>query len=464
MRSSDLPQSNNEIVECEHHLAGRDCCAIDVLGKSQMPSGVAPAVFPSTKATCGSVDVVQPDEESKIPAYNSVQFTSRLRGIAATQATNVDQNKKFKAVAHELTQKVMPAITQQAPHLYPSWPSNMCAGLLERQSTTTRDGVLNATSYSEDERYISDGAYQLQLPIHIEFDRRRYRLQDDKLGIMLAKAESSSEGPVVSEQVFSDQEMQQIRALHRDWFPVQYGADFFEDVQYGRVASIVARDRASARIVGMVVLRYDLSKRRDMPTELLPFRQRVIGGVDKALAGCLNATDVADLFLYIATIGVIHAARGTGLATALIQRLLFEFDDCWGVDAAVPESGDSCAPGLSGGLSIPRCLFEIDGSRPSGECPGDPDGESAVSTRFVLPAHDDLELRQNRKYGIYLHVIDFNVPAQRLYQKLGFTYHGKIDNFYWLGGRFHSAHMFVYRLRSPAPSTQQQKRQKQHAF
>ena len=63
---------------------------------------------------------------------------------------------------------------------------------------------------------------------------------------------------------------------------------------------------------------------------------------------------------------------------------------------------------------------------------------------MVQQVIDEPLWRQSNKTGIYLHVIDYNVAAQRLYEKMGFAFYETLRQFYTLDGRQWDAYVYVY--------------------
>ncbi len=288
---------------------------------------------------------------------------------------------------------------------YPSWPYDL-HDPAHSESTTE---AFHTAKENED---VSS--------IHIRLeDREKFSIAQD--GLTVVRKGSA----LFSTCLFSREELQRIRIMQQDWFPVCYGDDFYNQLQAGEILTLTARSSrhkkigishlASDPIVGLLTLRYDLSKRDDVPLDVLP----------ELLGSCSNDKN---RFLYIATLGVIHCLRGNGVAKALVQAAIKTF------------TGDvqsDCGESFGGKKGVDISL--------DSECLGYYELETTSSldicdSKMVASACPN----PMRKVGIYLQVISFNMEAKRLYERLGFVYYRTLERFYYLNGRFYDADTYIY--------------------
>lgn len=98
----------------------------------------------------------------------------------------------------------------------------------------------------------------------------------------------------------------ELEALHREWFPVEYGKSFYDEVfESKRVGSVAAL--LGDLLLGAATFRTHFQQSRfDMESV-------VEGGVDACMNGAAG---------YILTLGVVDAARGHGLAKQLLQKTM----------------------------------------------------------------------------------------------------------------------------------------------
>jgi ribosomal protein S18 acetylase RimI-like enzyme len=172
----------------------------------------------------------------------------------------------------------------------------------------------------------------------------------------------------------SPDELAEIRALHAEWFPVDYAEDFYESIiQSTDILSIIAD--VNEKIVGLATVAIRRSETRyNFSGDLLPFLG--LGGSDKTVA-------------YILTLGVVDELRGRGIASELLRQVVKE----------VP-------------LKDPMCGV------------------------------------------IFLHVIEYNKTAMRMYRRNGFETFKTEPEFYKLGDEWFSGILFYLALVEPVGAVQ----------
>ena len=106
-----------------------------------------------------------------------------------------------------------------------------------------------------------------------------------------------------------DWEIDEIRALHKEWFPIDYSKEFFESIKTNKTKCLIAIYEAEIKyekhtlILGVIT--YDIRK---INYKLINF-------------SCKDIFQ-SKLSIYILTLGAINEIRKIGLATKLIDKLI----------------------------------------------------------------------------------------------------------------------------------------------
>lgn len=177
---------------------------------------------------------------------------------------------------------------------------------------------------------------------------------------------------VVYRDVMPD-DVQGIRELHMECFPIKYENTFFENVCNGKgfrgipLYSQVAVEVESSRIVGCILGQFILSDKSDD-------------------SGFFSETKrPAKYVFYILTLGLCSDYRRTGLGTELLMLTL-------------------------------------------------------------------KHARKNPDCGaVYLHVIHYNIPAIKFYERNGFTYLRELVEFYHIENIYHSSYLYVLHINGFEP-------------
>ena len=104
------------------------------------------------------------------------------------------------------------------------------------------------------------------------------------------------------------EDMQEIRELHAECFPINYDESFFRTVEANEVISIQAK--FENRLLGVLVYRT---------------------GSPKSLPSGEDVADYADEVAYLMTLGVAEEFRGKGLSSLLLKRAMSLQSDMDGV-------------------------------------------------------------------------------------------------------------------------------------
>ena len=104
---------------------------------------------------------------------------------------------------------------------------------------------------------------------------------------------------------FSDsleiEDMEMVRALHAEWFPLSYDEDFYAKVERGEVSAVVARNEKN-ELVGLAI--YRIRPVTDLP-----------GSEDFVHLQSVQAA-------YLMTLGVVEEWRGRGVGSSLLEKLI----------------------------------------------------------------------------------------------------------------------------------------------
>ncbi|CAD7974713.1 unnamed protein product [Amoebophrya sp. A25] len=256
--------------------------------------------------------------------------------------------------------------------------------------------------------------------------------------------------------------------------------------------------RSTSRIVGLLTVRYDLSTRTDVPIGRgMPERFIYIAtlGVDCDYRGCGIAKALVQRMLDV--FGKTSSTRkgatsldeggfsskGSGSQTSLASRgdldreahTAYQLMARHGISAGPTrplEGANLCRSREQQKIHARRTpVVEIgaDGrrTRPShapGQLPLHPVTSSANGKKMAANTRtscspgrttsgsdgDEHDMCSTPFGGVYLHVISFNVQAQRLYESLGFVYYKTMTNFYCLNDTWYDAYAYIYLFDSGA--------------
>jgi histone acetyltransferase MCC1 len=116
--------------------------------------------------------------------------------------------------------------------------------------------------------------------------------------------------------VADPRELDDIRALHAEWFPVQYNDEFYDSLvsQTGDVVVVVASLTPTSHIVGMVSIAIRRKESRFNPSG--------------DLTGHLGLSPDEENTAYVLTLGVIDELRKMGIANKLLEKGLTQVTAC----------------------------------------------------------------------------------------------------------------------------------------
>lgn len=162
--------------------------------------------------------------------------------------------------------------------------------------------------------------------------------------------------------------MEDVHALHAEWFPVNYSDEFFESiVSEDDVVTVCAE--LESKIVGMATVAIRRAETRyNFEGDLLPY-------LGLEAPGDSNSPSIA----YILTLGIVDELRGLGIASDLLETAIARTRAC-----------------------DPSCAV------------------------------------------IFLHVIEYNRTAMKLYEKNAFKRFKTEPNFYKIGETWYSGVMFYF--------------------
>lgn len=181
----------------------------------------------------------------------------------------------------------------------------------------------------------------------------------------LSSSSSFSQEKICYRRGVSCKDLDEVRELHKEWFPVSYNEDFFNSVVDGRLLSVVASlDDDSGSIVGLCLISLKKSEAQYNPSGDLLVS---LGYVDP----------VNDTIAYILTLGVVDELRKLGIASKLLEKSIEEIR-----------------------FADPNCRV------------------------------------------VFLHVIEYNTPAKKLYEKNGFRGFKFEPNFYCIGEQLYGGILY----------------------
>lgn len=166
------------------------------------------------------------------------------------------------------------------------------------------------------------------------------------------------------------------------------------------------------------------------PTKRKPLIASVVVG-QQCVTPPLPNREALGALAYIATLGVREDSRGKGLATEMIRRTL---EECSG-----NFSGNVCdAPWMKDKLKAKHNKGEGKDNNDDVNEHQQPQKSSTTtsSNNTIIARCDSCLFRCNR---VYLHCLDTNIPALKLYANLGFEATDTLPNYYFLEARWRSA-------------------------